>query len=159
MAAPPETDSVEGDPVGDRVNREIKDALVGLLEQVDVDELQIIGGHWPTPAAVTLDVYPDNPFQDNAGFGPSSLQRWLIRARVPDGTDNFAGQDKLLDLLEWAGPTSVRQALTADLQLGGLATGLDVDPASGFQLYTDGTGVTLVGCEWRVQIYTNGATP
>src|SRR5262245_19690442 len=36
----------------DRVNREILNALADRLSAVEVDELQVIAGWWPTPAAV-----------------------------------------------------------------------------------------------------------
>lgn len=138
--------------------REVADALGTALEAIELDELQVVPRYWLFPTGPSLDVYPAEPSQEDAAFGPASkLTLWTIRARVTTA-DHQANQDLLLDLMEPSGATSVRQAVLADKTLGGLAEGMDVDNPTGFQAYpaVDGTGTGYLGCEWRVRVYVNG---
>jgi len=137
--------------------RQIADRLGEALQVLDVTELQIVPRLAVNPTPPSLDIYPADPSQEDAAFGPtSSLTLWTVRARVTT-VDHDANQDILLDLLEPYGATSVRAAILADKTLGGLAEGLDVDRPSGMTVYPalEGTA-SYLGCEWRVRIYTNG---
>jgi len=137
--------------------RQIADALGQAVAAVDVVELQVSPRLLVNPTPPAIDIYPADPSQEDAAFGPfSSLTHWTVRARVTT-VDHDANQDILLDLLEPYGSTSVRAAVLADKTLGGLAEGMAVDPPSGMTVYPalEGTA-SYLGCEWRVRIYTNG---
>ena len=63
----------------------------------------------PTPPAI--DVYPGNPFQTGAGFGPGHNRVFLtVRARA-GMADPAAGQTDLLRLLDPDDPACVEIAL------------------------------------------------
>lgn len=141
--------------------RELADQLAAAVEAVELEELQVSARMNLNPTGPSIDVYPSEPSQEDAAFGPrSKLTLWIVRARV-GVVDHDANQDLLLSLLEPSGPTSVRAAILADRTLGGLAEGMDVDNPSGFTAYPsfDGTTTGYLGCEWRVRIYANGGAP
>src|SRR3954469_18291675 len=111
--------------------RAIADALGQAIGVVDVGELQGSPRLLVNPTPPAVDIYPADPSQEDAAFGPfSSLTLWTVRARV-SAVDPDANQALLLDLLEPYGSTSVRTAILADKTLGGLAEGMDVDRPTG----------------------------
>lgn len=124
--------------------------LVGALEGVQIYPYWVRN---PTPPC--LDVYPADPFQTPAGYGPGRGLFFTIRARVALN-DLEAGQKLLLDLLDTESPTSVEQLLTADGLGLGVGTGFPADGSSptGYRTYEDGLGGEFLGCEWRLEVLT-----
>lgn len=135
--------------------REVAAAIANAIRQIDqtfeiVEPRLVIN---PTPPAI--DIYPADPAEADAAFGPVSRQQiWTIRARVSP-VDHNAGQDLLLDMMEPDGELSVRAAILADTSLAALVDGRDVEPVTGFQAYQGAGGdVRLLGVEWRLRCFT-----
>lgn len=80
----------------------------------------------------------------------------IIQALVPFSSD--IGSQMLLDsLMAPDGPTSVKEAVEADITLGGAADQAHVTECSGTQLATVG-GVAMLLAEWTCMVYANGGT-
>jgi hypothetical protein len=140
-------------------------SLVGIVEAMaaalqpltdTIDGLQItayLNGN-PTPPA--LDIYPATPFQDSLGRDDATVY-FTVRARTTFA-DSVAGQQGLYRMLDPHGPESVQAHLEADQTLGGAAQAVAVvaEGVSGFTEYMEdaGAGGRLVGCEWRVRVFT-----
>lgn len=114
----------------------------------------------PNPSPPAVDIYPAEPSQDEAAFGPRSRQTfWTVRARV--ATSDLEGQQLiLLALMAPSGDTSLMQAILDygdDGPLDGHADAVNVvgQTPSGYRPYqTLDTGVLLVGVEWTFAVYT-----
>jgi hypothetical protein len=115
----------------------------------EIPELQISDFYNSDPTPPAIDLYPSDPFQDGAGFGVDQKRVWwTVRARV-SVADTKAGSELLLRLLSTDDPASVEAAL-ATIQA-------DIDSegsVSGFRRYSDDTSEALLGCEWRVGMFT-----
>lgn len=99
-----------------------------------------------TPPAV--DFYPDQEFQDGAGFGIASKRlRWVVRARV-NNADGDAASTLLYRLLEPTDPASVEAAL-AEV---GVVVPSD-GTVSGFTQSSDDPSGEMIGAVWRVAMY------
>jgi hypothetical protein len=132
---------------------EIVEGIAAALEPLTMGtpDLQV----WPflniNPTPPSLDVYPGDPFGNGINDG---LLYFTVRARVSTA-DAEAGQRLLLELLEPG--EGVEAALTSDQTLGGLVQTLSITPegVSGIRQYLADTptGGSLLGCEWRVQVY------
>lgn len=112
----------------------------------------------PNPTPPAIDIYPGEPSQDEAAFGPRSRQTfWTVRARV--ATSDLEGQqDILLALMAPSGDTSLMQAVLDDPPLDGHADAVNIvgQTPSGYRPYqTLDTGVLLVGVEWTFTVYTS----
>jgi hypothetical protein len=107
----------------------------------------------PTPPSI--DVYPGDPFVDDAGAGFTDLDGsvyFTVRARVSTA-DSYAGQELLLAFMDSGGPLSVQAALAADDTLNGLASQVVVEGPTPYSLFIDsGAEGALLGCTWRVQL-------
>lgn len=118
-------------------------ALQGLA--AEVPGLQVNGYPNPQASPPALDIYPDSPFQEGAGFGVEEKQlRWVVRARV-SAADPRASADLLYRLLDPDDPASVEAALAgvdvvvpADGSVDGLVT------------FSDDNAGDLLGARWRV---------
>jgi hypothetical protein len=115
-------------------------------------ELQVVPRRVFNPTPPTIDIYPANVAQEQAGFGPANRDAFLtIRARVTMA-DEDAGQDLLLELSD-TGPGSVMAALAADPTLAEEVDNSAVETQSGLRVYEDvpGSGAYL-GCEWTLRV-------
>lgn len=106
------------------------------------------------PIPPMLEIYPDKFFFDK-GFSTDEL-RFKVRAII-GSVLNIEGQQYLDSLLDSSGEMSVKAALEADRQLGGLVDDLRVEEVSGYRLYPYDAGpgqqpMRLLGCEWEVCI-------
>ena len=124
-------------------------ALAPLAAQIQ--GLQIYPGFLQNPSPPVIDMYPAEPFQEGAGFGiREKYTHWTVRARVQT-SDMDAANQTLLRFLDPADPASVEAALA----VGQLAV---VDgqqgQVSGFRKYADDNGTDMIGCEWRVGVWT-----
>jgi hypothetical protein len=98
----------------------------------------------PTPPSI--DVYPGDPFVDDAGAGFTDLDGsvyFTVRARVSTA-DSYAGQELLLAFMDSGGPLSVQAALAADDTLNGLASQVVVEGPTGTRCSS--TAVRRVRC-------------
>lgn len=133
---------------------QIMDALATQIDTVLsplIDDLQVDGRLIPNPTPPAIDVYPGDPFVESLGFGAGNKEMWFtVRARV--GTsDNEAGQDLLLQLMDPTGTESMEQAILAGRTLGGVADVAQVEGPSNYGLFPSGPD-TLLGCTWRVRV-------
>lgn len=138
----------------------LADTVAALAGEADeLANLQVLPFMLTNPTPPAVDVFPADPSQADAAFGPRSRQTfWTVRARVATN-DIEAQQTVLLALMAPSGPTSVLRALLDDPTLDGAADGLNVDGPTGFRLYQtlgspQGVQETHLGCEWRVTVYT-----
>jgi hypothetical protein len=133
---------------------ELTAAIATQLEQhltAVVDVIQVTGtaNRNPTPPAV--DVYPADPFQEPDSFGPLNRQAvFVVRARVTD-LDVDSGQTLLLEMMDPSSTKSVLAALAADGTFGGTCQDSTVEGPSSWGEYTDASGETLLGCQWRLR--------
>lgn len=120
-----------------------------LLPQVDVLQVTATANRNPTPPAV--DVYPDDPFLEPDTYGIRNQRALLVvRARVTD-LDESSGQTLLLELMDPTSPKSVAAALAADGTFGGACQDSTVEGPGRWGEYTDASGETLLGCQWRLR--------
>lgn len=108
----------------------------------------------PTPPCI--DVYPADPFTEQTSYGLQNQEVFFaVRARVTTA-DTTEGQELLLDMMDVASPYSVAAAIADDRTLGGAVADLEVQPSTGFTIYTGAAGgeggKNLLGCEWRTRI-------
>jgi hypothetical protein len=132
---------------------EIVEGLATALEPLTVGtpDLQVYPYLNINPTPPSIDVYPGDPFGNGINDG---LIYFTVRARVSTA-DAEDGQRLLLELLEPG--SGVEAALTTDQTLGGLVQTLSIVPegVSGIRQYLADTptGGSLLGCEWRLQVY------
>jgi hypothetical protein len=109
----------------------------------------------------TIDVYPDEEFQQGLGFGRGDNALFFtVRARV-NTPDHEGAQDLLLAMMDPQDSTSVSAAITAPgtsspaKTLGGLVENcVVVSGPSNFGVFVDPgpNAGALLGCTWRVQV-------
>jgi hypothetical protein len=119
-----------------------------------IPELQVDGRLIPSPTPPAIDVYPSDPFQEALGFGPGNKSfSFTVRARVST-SDNEAGQDLLLSMMDPNSSTSVAAAIESDRDLGSVVGNLKVEGPSGFGVFRDSSGEgNLLGCTWTVTVF------
>ena len=125
------------------------DEMVTALSTVAdaIPGLQVYRYPTPTPTPPAIDIYPDTPFQEGAGFGVSEkLVHWVIRARV-NAADPQSANDLLLRLLDTEDVASVEAALADVAVVGNDGT------VSGFTVFTDDRAGDMLGCQWRVEMF------
>ena len=135
----------------------IMDALASQIQtSLDsvIPDLQVDGRLIPSPSPPAIDVYPADPFQEQASFRPGDKTYFFtVRARVST-VDNEAGQDLLLSMMDPDATTSVAKAIESDRDLGGVVANLKVEGPSGFGVFVDASREgNLLGCTWTVTIY------
>lgn len=114
----------------------------------EVPDLQVYTGWNENPSPPTIDVYPDTPFMDGAGFGVGSVKTyWRVRARV-GMADSESAQRLLARLLDPTDPASVEAALqdTAVVTSEGV---------SGLDLFPEDSGINerMIGATWRMSAF------
>jgi hypothetical protein len=120
-----------------------------LVPQVDVLQVTATANRNPTPPAI--DLYPDDPFQEPDTYGVANrTAAFIVRARVTD-LDVDAGQTLLLELMDPASTKSVIAALAEDGSFGGACQDSTVEGPTRWGDYTDASGETLLGCQWRLR--------
>jgi hypothetical protein len=119
-----------------------------------IDNLQVDGRLVPNPTVPAIDIYPGDPFQEAAAYGRGNNEMFFtIRARVST-SDNEAGQDLLLSLMDPQASTSVAQAVLANRTLGSVVEKVgSVEGPSQYGLFGDPNGANWLGCTWRVRIF------
>jgi len=121
-------------------------ALVPLAAEIDG---LTVGPYNPQASPPSIEIWPDSPFQEGAGFGlTEKLLRWQIRARVSNA-DPYAASATLYRLLDVDDPASVEAALAA-IDVVVPEDGGSVDGLTSFS--DDPTG-ELIGARWRVAMY------
>jgi hypothetical protein len=137
---------------------EIMDALAGSVETFlgsAVPGIQVEGRLVFNPTPPCIDVYPADPFQEQAAFGITSREAlFTVRARVTTA-DHEAGQELLLDFMDPRGSASLVAAIASDPTLAGTVDDLTVEGPSGFIVYQDASGANaggLLGAEWRTRV-------
>ena len=128
---------------------QIRSGVNGLDASLQVNDRQN-----PNPTPPALDIYPADPFQDRAAFGPGAHAVYFtVRARVATA-ENTGGQELLLDLMDPRAGTSVAQAIEADTTLSGKVEDTAVvEGPSGFLQFNDIAGQgSWLGCQWRVAV-------
>lgn len=134
----------------------LTEAIANQLQQLNsrIPELQVGSQMLFTPTPPAIDLYPADPFQEQADFGPLvRTALFTVRARVST-IDSDGGQTLLLGLLDPAAPESVTAALTADPTFAGACQTSMVEGPSGYIQYTDPVGQSqnLLGAEWRLHV-------
>lgn len=139
----------------------LQDITTALLDQIGdivtplLPDLQISpdGLFEINPTPPTLDVLPDEPFQDQERFGVvSDVTFWLLRVRS-NAPDNRAAQAVMLKLMDPRAATSLQAAAMSDRTLGGRVTDTLVTGASGYGFYPDPQGQgSYLGCMWKARI-------
>ena len=116
--------------------------------------LQVDGRLIPSPTPPSIDVYPADPFQEQASFRPGDKTYFFtVRARVSTA-DSEGGQDLLLSMMDPDATTSVAKAIESDRDLGGVVGNLKVEGPSGFGVFVDANREgNLLGCTWTVTVY------
>jgi hypothetical protein len=138
----------------DALASQIQAALCGTadpaIEQLQVDGRLIIS---PTPPAI--DIYPGDPFQEQASFKPGDKTfNFIVRVRVSTADDE-GGQDLLLSMMDPTAATSLAKAIEANRTLGNVVGNVLVEGPSGFGVFPEasGTGGSLLGCTWTATVY------
>jgi hypothetical protein len=99
----------------------------------------------PTPPA--LEIYPDKFFYDK-GVHTDEL---IFKVRAIVGFTLDVGAQQTLDnMLDTAGPRSIKAALEAEPTLGGLVDDLRVEQSLGYRLYPVGERGHAIGTELTV---------
>jgi hypothetical protein len=112
-----------------------------------IPELQVDNRQNPNPSPPSIDIYPGTePFTEQIGFGPDQRSyNFTVRARV--GTsDNEAGQDLLLAMMDDASAQSVEVAVWT---VSGVKSVVGPTPYAAFR--DVGGEAEWLGCTWRVQ--------
>jgi hypothetical protein len=130
-------------------------AVADQLEQrlapvVDVIQVTPWANRNPTPPAI--DIFPADPFQEPDSYGRPQPQQavFVVRARVTD-LDIDSGQMLLLEMMDPGSPKSVAAALAADGSFAGTCQDSSVEGPAFWGEYTDASGETLLGCQWRLR--------
>ena len=112
-----------------------------------IPELQVDNRQNPNPSPPSLDVYPGTePFTEQVAFGSGNREyNFTVRARVQT-SDNEAGQDLLLAMMDDADPKSVETALWT---VSGVKRVVGPTPYAAFR--DVGGQSEWLGCTWRVQ--------
>jgi len=125
-------------------------SMVSALQPVktQIPEMQIYGYFNTNPTPPSIDIYPADPFQDGAGFGPGAKRVfWNVRARVATG-DPEAASKLLLRLLDTEDAASVETALLA----AGVTVGNE-GSVGGFVRFTDDAVGDLIATQWKVEMF------
>lgn len=138
-------------------------SLVALTEAIatqllnlnaQIPELQVGSQMLFNPTPPAIDLYPADPFQEQADFGPLIRTAvFTVRARVST-IDSDGGQTLLLGLLDPASASSVTANLTNNPTFGGACQTSAVEGPSGYIQYSDPVGQSqnLLGAEWRLRV-------
>jgi len=133
---------------------ELTAGIASQLEQrlsIEIPVLQVTATANRNPTPPSVDVYPADPFQEPDSFGPPHRQAtFVVRARVTD-LDVDSGQTLLLEMMDPDSAKSVLAALAADGSFGGACQDSTVEGPSAWGEYQDGSGETLLGCQWRLR--------
>lgn len=74
---------------------------------------------------------------------------FTVRIEIGPERDE-AALERLDELLELSGPTSVKAAIASDDDLGGLVGDLRPKQSSGYRTFPQASGERLVGADWQV---------
>lgn len=143
----------------------VSDVMAAIAAQLElelgpeVDGIQVEPKIVASPTPPCVDVFPGDPFVEQATFGPRGGYEavYVVRARVST-PDQQNGQELLLQFMDPHGPASIWRALETDASFGDVVDDSSVESVSGFQPYesagsaTASYSGTLLGAEWRVRV-------
>lgn len=108
----------------------------------------------PTPPCA--HIYPGEVEFDVTGSRGLDRRELTVEAMVAQVNDK--GAQQYLDLmLAGAGPNSVKEAIEADTELGGLAESLRVTRCTGYRTFVLDGRPPWLGAEWTVEVYVPGS--
>jgi hypothetical protein len=145
--------------VGYRVTTlaEVHVAVADQLRQQLARATEINISPWPQSNAPLpfIEVWPGTNYVDYYGASDSddATAPVTLRIRIATSTDPESGFQFMTDLLTWNGPSSIREALHADRQLGGVIDDLVVLTAE----WDDDTEVGTHAAWVPVNIYVSKA--
>jgi hypothetical protein len=138
----------------DEIADVLRDTLAPVLATDDL-AVQVEPRVVLNPTALTIDMYPGDPFSDvtGGGFG-NPAGRYVVTVRARTNTpDSVAAQDLLLAVMDDEDPLSVLAALW-DETLNGIVASMRVEGPSSLAPYVDTGGqMAYLGCEWRVSVH------
>lgn len=130
---------------------DIRTALAAQLKTVDRD-WQVSPYILANPTPPCAQVLPDEMDYHQAMQNGAETWSFVVQVIVALGTDEGA-QRKLDELLESSGALSVKAALEADEDLGGLVSSVTVTRTTGYRTYNLGpTQQEALGAEWTVSV-------
>jgi hypothetical protein len=118
-------------------------------------EIAVYPGMLFNPTTTAIDIYPDEPFRDEATAGMGDIDggyRFVVRART-GLNDLDAGQSILLALMDDFDDICLAAAVSDDPTLNGMASDVFVSGPSGFRPFRDlGGEGTMAGVVWNVLV-------
>jgi hypothetical protein len=137
---------------------EMQDALADQIEaqlggtaNPAIETLQVGARLNPNPSPPSVDIYPGSPFTETIAYGRSRQYWFTVRARVST-SDNEAGQDLLLAMMDDGADESVEAAIRSVKSYANAKLG-DVEGPTEFGVFRDSAGEeSLLGCIWRVAL-------
>lgn len=128
--------------------RDIRKALAASLEGTVEGQISAYMLASPTPPCAY--VFPDETEYHQAFDNGAENWGLVVRVLVSDVFDQ-GSQETLDQYLASDGPLSVKAALEADDELGGIVSSLMVERTTGYRQYQVGTGMAL-GADWIVNV-------
>lgn len=133
--------------------KEIREALAAALDVIPDTQVSAYALHNMTPPCIEIE--PGSTTYDRTmGRGADAL-RFTVRAYVSTNIDR-AAQVRLDWMLAGSGDYSVKQAVEADMTLGGLVDNARVSENMGYRRFVREQGHTLLGSEWTVEVVASG---
>jgi hypothetical protein len=106
------------------------------------------------PTGPSMYVMPMKGVYDRAMQGAIYDQLWFaIRAFVPATTD-FGMQKKLDGLMDSSSTTAMKNAIEADITLGGKVSWAVLRNWGNYDLYASSGALSSLGVEFQVEVYT-----
>lgn len=137
--------------------QEIRVGIESNLKAVYLPDWQVSAYMLGDPTPPAMHIIPAEVKYDAAMHRGMDDIRMTIQAYTGIVSDRGA-QERLDQLLNPTGATSMKAAVEADTTLGGKVDDLRVVIATGYQVYAlNGQAGLVVGCEWTVHIVALGA--
>lgn len=132
------------------------DIRAGLVEALgNLSGFNVVPYMLSVPAVETIHFWPESVDYDKSGSRGFDQWTWVVQAFL-GLTIDVASQQRLDDLLNSSGPTSLKATLEADSTLGGAVSDLRVRTADGYQLISlPGRGDLLLST-WTVDVLASG---
>lgn len=124
----------------------IADAISARLPDMQVKPYVLAN---PTPPAA--QIVPASAEYDKAMRRGLDTWQFTLTVFVAETAD-IGAQAKLYRMLEPSGETSIKEAVEADVTLGGLVVDVWLQAFNGFRRYQLEGGGPMIGMEWTVQV-------
>ncbi len=129
---------------------QIREGLADAMRVIPGIQVSPVALANPTPPAA--HVLRGDVLYDQAMNGGTHL--WTMRVQAFVGLASDIRSQQILDeFLAADGDLSIKQAIEADLRLGGIVQTLHVESANGEQVYVRDQGGPVLGSEWQVQVW------